>query len=329
MTSPTAAPGPIAGATDAKPAPAAPVQPRATVIIPHYNMPDALARCLRSIVSQAFDGPLEIIVVDNGSRVKPAMALADFPQVRLLSETTPGPGPARNTGARAAAAPVLVFIDADCRAEQGWLAAAVEAVETQGNRGVVGGEVNIDFVDTARPTDVEIYEAVFAYRQRLYIEKHGFSGTGNLAMHRDVFADVGPFAGISQAEDVEWGRRANAAGYRIRFVENMVIYHPARPDVASLLVKWQRHVAHDHEAHLAAGRPHWRWLARALLMPPSVVVHGLRILLARDVRDLPAMTRRWGGVRVLAAVRMLRLREMLAVMQSGRSDARAAWRDQA
>jgi GT2 family glycosyltransferase len=323
MTSPTA------GTGQSGPLAQAPVRPRATVIIPHYNMPDALARCLRSIIGQEFLAPLEIIVVDNGSKVKPDTALIEFPQVRLLSETTPGPGPARNTGAKAAAAPVLVFIDADCRAEQGWLTAAVQAVEARGNRGVVGGDVCIDFDNIAAPTDVEIYEAVFAYRQRLYIEQHGFSGTGNLAMHRDVFENVGPFVGISFAEDVEWGRRANAAGYRIDFVENMVIYHPARPDVSSLLVKWQRHVAHDYEAHLAAGRPRWRWLARAMLMPPSVVVHGARILLAHDVRGLPALTRRWGGVRVLAAVRMLRLREMLRVMQSGQSDARAAWRDQA
>lgn len=308
--------------------PAAPARPRATVIIPHYNMPDALARCLRSIIGQRFAGELEIIVVDNGSKVKPDTALLEFPQVRLLSEPTPGPGPARNTGARAALAPVLVFIDADCRAEQGWLEAAVAAVEAQGNRGIAGGDVCIDYDDIANPTAVEIYEAVFAYRQRLYIEQHGFSGTGNLAMHRDVFEKVGPFVGISYAEDIDWGKRANAAGYRIRFVEGMVIYHPARPDVASLLVKWQRHVAHFYEGHLAEGRPRWQWLVRALMMPPSILVDGARLLLARDVRGLPPPGHRWGAVRVLASVRLLRLREMLRVMRAGRSDARAAWQDQ-
>lgn len=309
-------------------APAAPLRPRASVIIPHYNMPDALARCLRSIIGQKFRGPLEIIVVDNGSKIRPDAALLEFPQVSLLSETTPGPGPARNTGARAALAPVLVFIDADCRAEQGWLEAAVTAVEAQGNRGVAGGDVCIDYDDIGNPTDVEIYEAVFAYRQRLYIEQHGFSGTGNLAMHRDVFEKVGPFVGISYAEDIDWGKRANAAGYRIQFVDGMVIYHPARPDVSSLLVKWERHVAHFYEGHLAEGRPRWQWLLRALMMPPSILVDGARLLMARDVRGLPAPGQRLGAVRVLASVRLLRLREMLRVLRAGRSDARAAWQDQ-
>jgi GT2 family glycosyltransferase len=319
---------PFAGPDKADPLAASMAAPRATVIIPHYNMPDALARCLRSITSQAFDGAVEIIVVDNGSKITPEAALVEFPQVRLLSEKTPGPGPARNTGVRAARAPVLVFIDADCRAEQGWLNAAVNAVESRENRGVVGGDVCIDIDDTSNPTALEVYEAFFAYRQRLYIEQHGYSGTGNLAMHRDVHEKVGPFVGISYAEDVDWGRRATAAGYQVSFVENMVVYHPARPDLASLLVKWQRHIAHFYEGHIAEGRPRWQWLLRALMMPPSILVDGTRLLLARQERGLPAPARRWGGVQVLASVRMMRMREMLRILLAGRSDARAAWQDQ-
>lgn len=296
--------------------------PRVSVIIPHFNMPDALARCLASVKAQAFDGPVEIIVVDNGSRIGPEPALAAHPDVRLLSEPTPGPGPARNTGVAAARADILLFIDADCRAGPGWLAAAVAAVAARGNRGVVGGDVRIDFINPARLTPVEAYEAVFAYRQQMYIEKQGFSGTGNLAMHRDVHAAVGPFAGIGLAEDRDWGQRATAAGYAIGWVPAMCIYHPARPDFDSLAVKWRRHVAHDWAEHRAVGRPLWRWLAKALAMPASVLVDGVRLMLSPR---LAGAANRLRGIGVLARVRWLRMVEMLKVTGSSGADAGLHW----
>ena len=107
-----------------------PVPYRVSVIIPHFNMPAALERCLISIEAQTFDGAVEIIVVDNGSRQMPANVVDTHPGVILLSEPTPGPGPARNAGVAVARAPVLAFIDADCRAGDGGLKAAVEAVFT-------------------------------------------------------------------------------------------------------------------------------------------------------------------------------------------------------
>ena len=306
----------------ASPPDTAPGEPRVSVIIPHFNMPEALARCLTSVAGQQLAGAVEIIVVDNGSRQTPEAVLADYPGVLYLVEPAPGPGPARNAGVAVARAPVLAFIDADCRAGEGWLRAAVEAVEAGGNRCVVGGDVCIDFIDKTRLTPVEAYEAVFAYRQRMYIEQQGFSGTGNLAMHRDVHARVGPFAGIGLAEDRDWGQRASAAGYRPVYVPAMCIYHPARTDVASLKVKWQRHVAHDWAEHRAAGRPLWRWLAKALAMPASVIVDGGRLL---GSPRLAGVGNRVRGLGVLAQVRLLRCTEMLRVIGATGENAGTHW----
>ena len=301
-----------------------PDQYRVSVIIPHFNMPGALARCLCSVQAQAqaLDGKVEIIVVDNGSRLTPEAVLAGYPDVRYLQEPTPGPGPARNAGVAAASAPVLAFIDADCRAGKLWLKVAVEAVETGGNRTVVGGDVGIDFVDPDHLTAVEAYEAVFAYRQRMYIEQQGFSATCNLAMHRDVHAAVGPFAGIGLAEDRDWGQRASAAGFRPVYVPAMCIYHPARADVASLMVKWQRHVAHDWAEHRAAGKPLWHWLLKAALMPASVLVDGARLLFSGRLSGLANKRR---GLVVLARIRLLRGAEMLRVIGATGEDAATHW----
>lgn len=301
---------------------AALTSPRVSVIIPHFNMPDALDRCLASVRAQGNVGEAEIIVVDNGSTITPDAVVARHAGVRLLVEPTAGPGPARNTGVAAARADILVFIDADCRADSGWLAAAVAAVAAGGKRGLAGGDVRIDFVDAAHLTPIEAYEAVFAYRQKMYIERQGFSGTGNLAMHRDVFETVGPFAGIGVAEDRDWGHRARCAGYRFVYVPAMRIFHPARPDYDSLRIKWQRHIAHDWAAHQASGQRHWRWWLKAVAMPFSVMVDAVRLLLSDRLAGVSNKVR---GIAILARLRSFRGREMRRVLARGSADAGRHW----
>jgi len=75
--------------------------PLVTVIIPHFNQPEFLAKCLASLPDPNAPGvpSYEVLVVDNGSRELPSDVIAAVPQARLLQEAEPGPGPARNKDA--------------------------------------------------------------------------------------------------------------------------------------------------------------------------------------------------------------------------------------
>ena len=57
----------------------------------------------------------------------------------------------------------------------------------------------------ARPTAIEAYEMVFAFRQKMYIEKMGFSGAGNMAV---------PVAGVSGPRHAKWRRMEVAVALR-------------------------------------------------------------------------------------------------------------------
>ena len=283
-------------------------RPRVSVVIPHLNTPDLLARCLASVAAQTLDhGDFEIIVVDNGSRTPLDAVKAEFPDVRFMAEPAPGPGLARNRGIAAARAPVLAFIDADCRAAPGWLQAAVDAVESEADRAVIGGDVGIETADAHCFTPVEAYERVFGFRQKMYIEKRHFSVTANLAMSAAVPPRVGPFGGVDIAEDLDWGQRAHAAGYPTRFLPDMQVWHPARADFAALARKWQRHISHDYRDHVESGRPNWRWQARAALMLVSIVPDALRTLVSPR---LSGFANRWRAITMLARIRSFRGREM-------------------
>lgn len=200
-----------------------------SIIIPHLNQPEELRQCLEALRNQSnSSGEFEILVVDNGSTVLPEELIQEYPGARLIEEEEPGPGPARNKGVAESTGEILLFIDADCVAAPGWAEEAVRNLAEEASSAIVGGDVRILMANPESPTMLEAYESVFAYRQEEYIKKHGFSGTGNLGMRREVFQAVGPFPGINVAEDRVWGQRAREMGFSTRYIPEMVIYHPSR-----------------------------------------------------------------------------------------------------
>lgn len=249
-----------------------------SVIIPHLDQAEALRRCLASLSNQrGLAQPPELIVVDNGSKAMPTDVCAAFPGIVLLSQPTPGPGPARNLGVSRAVGDILAFIDADCVAEEGWLAQIERCFAENANIAILGGDVRIACRNPRRLTLLEAYESVFAYRMKEYIAKQGFTGTGNLAVRAEVFAAIGPFGGIDIAEDRDWGQRALRLGYRTHYCPDMIVYHPARQNLAELAQKWERHTAHDFA--LIQSKPGWwlRWILRSAAVALSPAAELVRI----------------------------------------------------
>lgn len=278
---------------------------RISVIIPHFNQPVELLACLASLRRQSYANPVEFIVVDNGSTNPPRLP-AEYADVTLATQPTPGPGPARNLGVEVASGDILAFIDADCTAHEDWLQSIAHRM-ANGRNVILGGAVLVKYRDPARPSFVEPYEAVYSYRNDKHI-REGFSGTGNLAVRRNVLQQVGSFGGIDVAEDRDWGLRAGRSGFAITYCPEMIVYHPARLSFSELARKWDRHVVHDH-AHLRKGRfGQAKWLVRSLAV------------LVSPFAEIPTVltTPKIGGLRervlafaCLVAVRAYRARRMM------------------
>lgn len=253
-------------------------QPRISVIIPHLNEPDDLRLCLKSLEAQRAHGfPFEIIVVDNGSRDMPEFATTLVTGVRLLRETTPGPGPARNLGATVADAPILAFIDADCIAASDWLAAIVRHFDDHPEVDFAGGDIRIRPAAVNKLTAVEAYENIYSYRTRVYVEQHGFAATGNMAVRTEVFRSVGPFGGIGTMEDTEWGQRATAMGFTIAYLPGARVYTPSCSSFAELARRWDRHVAHEFREICSGQMGMLRWLGKSAVIAASPALEAIRI----------------------------------------------------
>ena len=92
-------------------------QPKLSVVMPAFNAQHYIRLALQSLRDQT-ETAFEIIVIDDGSQDQTAQIVQEFadeswPQVRLIQQENAGVSAARNVGIKAAAAPLIGFLDAD------------------------------------------------------------------------------------------------------------------------------------------------------------------------------------------------------------------------
>lgn len=286
---------------------------QAAVIIPHFNDVARLIRCLDALGPQLRPG-IELLVADNGSTQPLEPLRQRFPGLRIVTEARKGAANARNRGVAETSAPLLLFIDSDCLPAVDWIETGLATLERHG-ADLVGGRVEV-FDETPPPrSGAEAFETVFAFDFRSYVEKKGFSGSGNLVTRREVFAATGPFIhGLS--EDLDWCRRATALGYRLAYDDRLRVGHPSRGDWPALRRKWRRLTEESFGVNGTSPRQRLAWAGRALLMPVSILVHLPRLLRHPALRD---GGERWRATITLARLRLARMSWMLAQALRGRA----------
>lgn len=249
--------------------------PNAAIVIPHYCDHARLARCLEALAPQLGED-VEAVVVDNAS---PETPVCDHPNVRIVVETEKGAANTRNRGVSETTAERIFFLDCDCVPDPGWLEAALVVAE---RADLVGGTVTV-FDETPPPrTGAEAFETVFAFDNRGYIERKGFSVTANLLTRRRVFEAIGGFR-HGMSEDLDWCRRATAAGFALVHDDRLRVAHPTRQDWPELTRKWRRLTDEAWGLEGRSGMARARWVLRALAMPASAIAHLPKVLRHPDL----------------------------------------------
>ncbi len=203
-----------------------------SVIVPVYNGASVIERCLNALAAQTVAPKrYEVIVVDDGSTDDTAAVIDRWRrahprlQLTLLSQANAGPAAARNRGAAAARAPLLLFTDADCAPTPTWIEAMTAPFadpDVAGAKGAyvteqtglvprfvqaeyedrydrMAGQAQIDFIDT--------YSA--AYRRAIFLENNGFD----------------PIFTTASVEDQEFSFRLAQKGYRLVFAPAARVSH--------------------------------------------------------------------------------------------------------
>jgi glycosyltransferase involved in cell wall biosynthesis len=110
------------------------LNPLVSIIVPVYNVAPYLPACMNSLLKQTY-APLEIIFIDDDSTDSSLQLLQSYeqqyPQVRVLTQTNGGPGPARNAGLNQATGEYILFVDGDDQVAPETVAICMEAALKQ------------------------------------------------------------------------------------------------------------------------------------------------------------------------------------------------------
>jgi glycosyltransferase involved in cell wall biosynthesis len=196
-----------------------------SVIIPAYNVAGIVGRAIDSALAQTVS-PLEIIVVDDGSRDETASVVEAYGgKVRLIRQANAGPAAARNRGARDAAGEWLAFLDAD----DAWLPTKLER--------------QLAYVGAARVGLVACLTSGSVDDDNITLERlwnYNYIGMSGVLVRRAAFEEVGGFdedPGLISAEDYNLWLRI-AMRWEIAMVrERLFVY---LPEAGSLSRQFER-----------------------------------------------------------------------------------------
>lgn len=212
-----------------------------SVIIPIYKDWEGLQGCLKALNEQSFNSAdFEVIIVNNDvdDTIKSTLS---FPKNYVLTtESKPGSYAARNAGLKMAKGDIIGFTDSDCVPDKDWIKNAVNHLLANPLCSRVAGNVSIQ-PTSSKPSIVDNYNRVYSFPQKWLVKNGGGSVTANLFTYRHVFEKVGYFdENLLSMGDKSWGMLAQKAGYRIDYVSNVIVYHPAR-SLKELIKKERRH----------------------------------------------------------------------------------------
>ena len=201
--------------------------PKVSIIVPAYNEEARIGGCLEAALSQDYRGPMEVILVNDGSTDGTLAAASKFPVMAIDQGANLGKAAALNTGVGHSTGEIVVFSDSDSRMEKGSVRILVDYL--QRNRGV-SAVAGCLVVDGGRRNLLALFQAI-EYRIGQEVDKflQGRSGgvlvcPGPLfAVRRDVALQF-PFNEQSVIEDTDFTARLLKSGLRVGLESRAAVY---------------------------------------------------------------------------------------------------------
>jgi glycosyltransferase involved in cell wall biosynthesis len=193
-----------------------------SLVISTRNRASQLEQALDSYARLQYDGPWELVIVDNGSSDATPQVVAAFGRrfpgnVRLLQHGRPGLAGARNVGWRAAGGEIIAFTDDDCYPQQDYLM-QIRRCFSERRYGFVGGRVLL-YDPSDYPITIQLSNRRLEFPPKSFIAPGQVHGA-NFAFRREALQAIGGFderlgAGTKyhSAEDTDALARVSAIGW--------------------------------------------------------------------------------------------------------------------
>jgi GT2 family glycosyltransferase len=215
-------------------------QPLVSIITINYNTTSLTVDLLESIGYLTYPN-VEVIVVDNASKVSPVEALQKaYPDVQLImSPKNLGFAGGNNLGIKAAKGELLFFVNNDTVLTPTILEGLVEIFDTYPDAGAVSPKFHYyhspGTIEFAGYEEVNMFSgrnAMVGCKKKDYgqYDKTGvthYAHGGGMMVPRWVIADVGPMPELYflYYEEFDWCEQIKRKGYQIYYQPKSLIYH--------------------------------------------------------------------------------------------------------
>lgn len=216
-------------------------RPSVSVIVPAFNAAATIEQCLRALCALDYGGPLEILVVDDGSADGTGEIVSRFAGVRLIRQDNAGPAAARNRGAKESQSDIICFTDADCVVHKDWVERLVSHFDKPGVAAVAG---SYGIANPQKRLARGVHSEILYRHRHLVPDYPRVFGSYNVALRREIFNQAGGFDEsyrFASGEDNDLSYKILAAGHKIFFDRGALVdhYHPV--SVKKYLKEQYRH----------------------------------------------------------------------------------------
>ena len=252
-----------------------------SVIVPVYNAEKYIDNLLHALRNQDFpENNYEIIIVNDGYTDNTYSKLMgwnkEIQNFNIISIPNSGPGVARNKGAEIAKGKFLAFTDVDCIPPSDWLKKIHEEFEKNPEICIVYGAVSSNIRGKLLPFFIT------------FDVKGEYISPSNMAIKKECFTLLNGFDPSFSylAEDWEFTYKVKEKGIKIKYCEDIKVYHPHRYQEIKFGIRnakkwWETHLLlkkrhPDYPLKLAVKAPIQKSFAAIFLLfsPSSFFIHG-------------------------------------------------------
>lgn len=194
-----------------------------SIVIPMFNAQASIGECLHAI-GESFDQPLEVIVVDDGSRDGSLAIASKFP-IKLVSKNCQGgAAAARNMGIAEAKGDLILLLDSDIIIPKDMITIARQRFAEQPDMAVAQGVYSK--VSYYKDIFSQYKNLIFAFRGHQDHQKQvAYVHTACVIGRAKAFKTHQFNENLKRREDIEYGLRLAEEGYKIVTFETMAATH--------------------------------------------------------------------------------------------------------
>jgi N-acetylglucosaminyl-diphospho-decaprenol L-rhamnosyltransferase len=204
------------------------LNPSVSIVIVNYNGATYVRDSIESALAQRYEGPLEVIVLDNGSTDDSLAILGAVPSIRLIENgTNAGYGGGVNRAVASCASDYVALLNPDASADPCWIAQVLPWMQ----------ERRVAFASSVVSAGEGVWFAGGTFivplglafnRRRLASAADWVSGCA-MIVRRSAFVALGGFdeAFFLYCEDADLCLRAKASGHRPAVFPARLVDHPS------------------------------------------------------------------------------------------------------